>query len=249
MFVAFDSQSKTLQRLYTDATVNPYCQFASEVMGRPITKSDDLIYKTFKQVTHASNYGMAWKKLIIVLRLAGINIDDLEIRGLWSGKKKAEFLIESYHARYQEIRGIWHPRIKTQVRSTRIIADAFGRKRLFLDRMDEDLFRKAFAQRPQASVVTIANIGVRRLVAAGHRVVAQVHDSIVIEFPEEREAESMIALNAAMTTEISNWGGKFTIPVELKVGHSWGDLKEVQLENYVGSVDAGQDQGLLGSVR
>jgi len=248
MFVAFDSQSKTLQRLYTDATVNPYCQFASEVMGRPIHKSDDLIYKTFKQVTHASNYGMAWKKLIIVLRLAGINIDDLEIRGLWSGKKKAEFLIESYHARYQEIRGIWHPRIKSQVRATRIIADAFGRKRLFLDRMDEDLFRKAFAQRPQASIVTIANIGIRRLVARGYKVVAQVHDSIVVEYPEDQEAETLRALNDAMTTPITNWGGTFTIPVELKVGYSWGDLKEVHLEDYVSSPSADQSVGLLGGV-
>jgi DNA polymerase I-like protein with 3'-5' exonuclease and polymerase domains len=184
-----------------------------------------------------------------VLRLANINIDDLEIRGIWGSKKKAEFLIESYHSRYQEIRGIWHPRIKTQVRSTRIIHDAFGRKRLFLDRMDEDLFRKAFAQRPQASVVTIANIGVRRLVAAGYRVIAQVHDSIVIEFPEDQEGPAMQALNNAMTTEITNWGGTFTIPVELKVGHSWGDLKEVHLEDYLGSTPDGQDNGLLGGVQ
>ena len=230
MFVAFDCGSAKLQDLYTNEKINPYCEFATEVMRRRITKADELIYKTFKQVTHASNYGMAWKKLIIVLRLAGINIEDLDIRGLWGGKKKAEFLIESYHATYPEIRSVWHKRIRGVVRPTRCIHDAFGRRRLFLDRMDEDLFRKAFAQRPQSSIVTVANIGVRRLVAQGHRVVAQVHDSIVCEVPEEDEHASLVALNEAMTTPVTSWGGTFTIPVELKRGHSWGDLEEVYLD-------------------
>jgi len=229
MFVAFDSCSPALQALYTNDGINPYCEFASSVMGRRITKSDELVYKTFKSVTHASNYGMAWKKLIIVLRLAGINIEDLDIRGLWGSKKKAEFLIESYHASYPEIRSVWHKRIRGLVRPTRCIHDAFGRRRLFLDRMDEDLYRKAFAQRPQSSIVTVTNIGVRRLVAQGYRVVAQVHDSIVCEVPEEDERTSLVALNDAMTTPVTSWGGTFTIPVELKAGHSWGDLHEVEV--------------------
>jgi DNA polymerase-1 len=227
MFVAFDSQSAKLKALYTDDRINPYCEFATEVMHRQITKADELIYKTFKQVTHASNYGMAWKKLIMVLRLAGINIEDLDIRGLWGAKKKAEFLIESYHASYPEIRGIWHKRIREIARAGRCVHDAFGRRRLFLDRMDEDLYRKAFAQRPQSSIVTVTNMGVCRLVAQGYRVVAQVHDSIVCEVPEEDERTSLVALNEAMTTPITSWGGTFTIPVELKCGYSWGDLQEV----------------------
>jgi len=245
MFVAFDSTSAKLQALYTDPTINPYCEFASETMGRRITKSDETIYKTFKQVTHASNYGMAWKKLIMVLRLAGINIEDLEIRGLWSGKKKAEFLIDSYHASYPEIRGVWHRRIKDVVRPTRCLHDAFGRRRLFLDRMDDDLFRKAFAQRPQSSIVTVTNIGVRRLVAQGYAVVAQVHDSIVNEVPEEHAYAACVALERAMTTPITSWGGTFTIPVEIKVGYSWGDLHEIELDGFATS----QSEGILGCIR
>jgi hypothetical protein len=245
MFVAFDSTSKKLQALYTDPAINPYLEFASETLARRVTKKEEEIYKTFKQVTHASNYGMAWRKLIIVLRLAGINIEDLELRGLYGAKKKAEFLIESYHASYPEIRGVWHRRIKDIVRPTRSIRDAFGRRRLFLDRMDDDLFRKAFAQRPQSSIVTVANIGVRRLVTQGYRVVAQVHDSIVCEVPEEHAYDSLVALDQAMTTPITSWGGTFTIPVELKVGYSWGVLHEVDL----GSFATSQSEGILGWVQ
>jgi uracil-DNA glycosylase family 4 len=229
MFVAFDSQSPSLQKLYTDAAINPYCEFASRTLNKHVTKEDELVYKTFKTVTHASNYGMAWKKLIIILRLAGINVDDLELRGLWGAKKKAEFLIESYHALAPELRATWHPRIRNILRATRCLHDAFGRRRLFLDRMDEDLFRKGYAQRPQSSIVAVTNIGVRRLVAEGYHVVAQVHDSIVSEVPEEDIATALVALERAMTTPVQTWGGVITIPVELKIGYSWGDLHEVDI--------------------
>jgi DNA polymerase I-like protein with 3'-5' exonuclease and polymerase domains len=245
MFVAFDSTSKKLQDLYTDPRINPYLEFASETLHRRVTKAEEMVYKTFKQVTHASNYGMAWKKLIMVLRLAGINIEDLEIRGLWSGKKKAEFLIDSYHASYPEIRGVWHRRIKDTVRPTRCIHDAFGRRRLFLDRMDDDLFRKAFAQRPQSSIVTVTNIGVRRLTDQSYPVIAQVHDSIVIEVPEEDSYDAAVALERAMTTPITSWGGTFTIPVEIKVGYSWGDLYEIDLEGCAND----KSEGILDRLR
>jgi len=231
MFVAFDSQSPSLQKLYTDPTINPYCEFASRTLKRHVSKSEEEIYKTFKTVTHASNYGMAWKKLIMILRLAGIDIDDLELRGLWGAKSKAEFLIESYHSLAPELRTLWYPRIRSVVRATRCIHDAFGRRRLFLDRMDEDLFRKAYAQRPQSSIVTVTNIGVRRLVAQGYSVVAQVHDSIVCEVPAESVASSLRDLETAMTSTVETWGGPIIIPVELKIGYSWGDLHEVDLKS------------------
>jgi DNA polymerase I-like protein with 3'-5' exonuclease and polymerase domains len=245
MFVAFDSQSPSLQKLYTDESINPYCEFASRTLNRRVEKSDELIYKTFKTVTHASNYGMAWKKLIIILRLAGINIDDLELRGLWGSKKKAEFLIESYHSLAPELRDTWHPRIRTILRATRCLHDAFGRRRLFLDRMDEDLFRKGYAHRPQASIVNVANQGVRRLVQQGYRVVAQVHDSIVNEVPEEDMHDALIALEQAMTTPVETWGGTITIPVELKVGYSWGELYEV----FIHGSPASEVEGVLGRIR
>ena len=231
MFVAFDSQSKTLMKLYTDQAINPYCEFASQTLHRKVTKDEEEIYKTFKTVTHASNYGMAWKKLIIILRLAGINIEDLELRGLWGAKPKAEFLIESYHAMAPELREVWHPRVRNIVRSTRCVLDAFGRRRLFLDRMDEELFRKAYAQRPQSSIVGVTNQGVRTLYHRGYTVTAQVHDSIVCEVQEEKAQEALRDLESAMTTPVETWGGTITIPVELKLGYSWGDLREINLSS------------------
>src|SRR4029077_7097604 len=92
MFVAFDSESMKLRELYTNDAINPYCEFASDTMGFRVTKKDEVLYKTFKQVTHASNYGMAWKKLIAVLRLAGVNIEDIPIKGVHGGNERLSSL-------------------------------------------------------------------------------------------------------------------------------------------------------------
>jgi hypothetical protein len=102
--------------------------------------------------------------------------------------------------------------------------------------MDEDLFRKAFAQRPQSSIVSVANQGVTRLYNRGYKVVAQVHDSIVLEVPEENVQHALVDLEQAMSTPVETWGGTITIPVELKVGYSWGSLYEIQRSEDAGEV-------------
>jgi uracil-DNA glycosylase family 4 len=226
-FVAFDSLSKTLQKLYTTPGLNPYCEFGTRVMGKPVLKSDELMYKTFKTVTHATNYGMQWKRLIMQLRLAGVNIEDLVIRGVYGAKRKAEFLIESYHEMAPELRAFWHPKIRDIVRAGRCVHDAFGRRRLFLDRMDDDLFRKAYAQRPQASIVGVTNKGLRTLHNMGIAPLAQVHDSIVLEVPEDQVYENAVILERVMTTEVETWGGMITLGVELKSGDNWQEMEEL----------------------
>ena len=226
-FVAFDSLSKTLQKLYTTPGLNPYCEFGTRVMGQPVLKSDHILYTCFKTVTHATNYGMAWKRLIMQLRLAGINIEDLTIRGVYGAKRKAEFLIESYHQMAPELRSFWHPKIRDIVRAGRCVHDAFGRRRLFLDRMDDDLFRKAYAQRPQASIVGVTNKALRSLHAEERGTLAQVHDSIVMEVPEDAVYENAVILEKHMTTPVETWGGVITLGVELKAGDNWQELEEL----------------------
>jgi len=196
-------------------------------MGRTVLKSDDLLYKTFKTVTHATNYGMMWKMLIIRLRMADIDINDLVIRGIHGAKKKAEYLIESYHEMAPELRGFWYPKIQGLVKAGRCLHDAFGRRRLFLDRMDDHLYRKAYAQRPQGSIVGVTNKAVRTLYNQGFDSLAQVHDSIVLEVPEDQVYEHAVILERAMTVPIETWGGIIVLGVELKAGDSWGRLEEL----------------------
>ena len=75
-------------------------------------------------------------------------------------------------------------------------------------------------------MVGIANRALRLLYAAGEPIVAQTHDEVLMEVPEEELMLRAERLEAAMTCELSVYDGrKVTIPVELKYGRSWGEMR------------------------
>lgn len=223
MYVAFDAQEAALIELFLDSTRDLYKEVAAKAMGMAIRDVPQWLREVFKRVVHAANYGMGPFRFITVLRLAGINIEDLSIRGINAPSKKSEYLIEGYHGIYRNIR-LWQREITNEVRATRMLRDSFGRRRTFLDRMDDSLFRKAFSFKPQSSIVGVTNQGLTRLYAAGEEIVTQTHDSICTEVDESRLVEGAAALDKAMTHEFELHGRKFTIPRDIVWGENWGEM-------------------------
>jgi len=174
-------------------------------------------------------------KLITVLRLKGIDIEDISVRGIHHPKRKALYFLEGYHERFPAVRGRWQARLREEIRTKRTLYDALGRRRFFMGRMDDALFRIGYSYRPQSSVVGITNLAFRRLDAWGWRMVLQVHDFVGIEFPSEREQECYAALAAAFDTPLTLNGRTFTIPVDIKAGPNWRDLKPVCVEDADGT--------------
>jgi DNA polymerase I-like protein with 3'-5' exonuclease and polymerase domains len=233
MFVAYDSEDPRLIQNFETPNFDGYVDLGEYVLGirfSEVSKELAKIYRDcFKQVTHASNYGMGPDKLITVLRLKGIDIEDINVKGTHKPKRKAEYFLEGYHQRFPEVRSRWQSRIRTEVRTKRTLYDALGRRRFFMGRMDEALFRIAFSYRPQSTVVGITNLAFRRLDAWGWKMVLQVHDFVGIEYPLEREAECYRALQAAFDTPLTLHGRTFTIPVDIKAGPNWRDMKPVEI--------------------
>jgi uracil-DNA glycosylase family 4 len=233
MFVAYDSEDPLLMRNFETQGFDGYVDLGEHVLG--ISFADQSreaahIYRDcFKQVTHASNYGMGPDKLIAVLRLKGIDIEDINVRGIHSPKRKAEYFLEGYHQRFPAVRGRWQPRLREEIRTKRTLYDAFGRRRFFMGRMDEALFRIGFSFRPQSTVVGITNMAFRRLDAWGWKMVLQVHDFVGIEYPLELEAECCRALQAAFNTPLTLNGRTIVIPVDIKAGPNWRDMKPVEI--------------------
>jgi len=104
MFVAYDAQELRLIKIFEDPTRDLYREMAAAALAINLSDVQTWQREVFKRVCHASNYGMGPLKFITVLRLAGINVEDLPIRGVYGPKKKAEYVIESYHAAYPGIR-------------------------------------------------------------------------------------------------------------------------------------------------
>jgi len=228
MFVAYDAGEERLIAIFDDPARDLYKEMAAAALAKDIKGIEPWERELFKRVCHASNYGMGPLKFITVLRLAGINIEDLAIRGVYGAKKKATYVVESYHTAYPAIRR-WQKAIWSYVRTRRYIVDALGRRRTFLDRMDEHLGRVACSTRPQSTIVGVTNIGLVRLHAKGYDLCAQVHDSLLVQCPIEHVQETAIAIRDAMSVPLTVNGRTFTIPVDLQAGHSWGEMAPVSL--------------------
>jgi DNA polymerase-1 len=228
MFVAYDASEERLIAIFEDPARDLYKEMAASALAKNIDAVEPWERELFKRVCHASNYGMGPIKFITVLRLAGINIEDLPIRGVYGAKKRAEYVLNSYHTAYPAIRR-WQHLIWEYVRPRRYIVDALGRRRTFLGRMDEHLGRVACSTRPQSTIVGVTNIGLTRLHGEGVDACAQVHDSILAECWEPDMHTTARAVRDAMTVPLTLNGRTFTIPVDLQAGYSWGEMEPVSL--------------------
>lgn len=164
-----------------------------------------------KTVNHASNYDMGFTKLSLLLGCP---------------QKEAKDLLEKYHAVYPGVRHVFHQGVQKQLRVSRSLTNLLGRKRLFMERWTEDLFRQAYAFIPQSSVVDILNRGLVQLYESDRvDILAQVHDSILFQFDENLEAETLWWIKKTLEQPLHYQGYEFTIPAELKIGLNWRDME------------------------
>jgi uracil-DNA glycosylase family 4 len=224
MFVAYDAQEEALIEIFQDPSRDLYRELAEYALSRKIEKGS-VERECFKSVCHASNYKMGAKRFITVLRLKGIDIEDIYVRGITKPLAKGEYLMGTYHQRFKNIRP-WQNELGDQVRRTRTLHDVFGRRRFFMGRMDDSLSRIACSYRPQATIVGVTNQAFRRLDAQGAPIILQVHDSLALEINVSAIVETATQVEAAFNHPITLHGRTFVIPIDLQIGLNWGELRE-----------------------
>jgi DNA polymerase I len=124
---------------------------------------------------------------------------------------------------------LWWQWVERQIRDVRRITTLLGRQRYFLgDWKDPETIRQAVAYEPQSVTADSINRGLLRLWRANiGQLLVQVHDSILFQFPEDREAEVVPqALALIEETHILKDGRPFKIPAEAKTGYNWSDDKD-----------------------
>jgi len=121
----------------------------------------------------------------------------------------------------------WHNRVRRQLREDSYLTTLLGRRRYFFGRWnDDETLRAAIAYAPQSMTADEIDQGMLRLFRAqrGIQLLVQVHDSVLIQYPEEREAEIVPwALNEMRIHIPLEEGRDFVVPTEAKVGWNWGD--------------------------
>jgi uracil-DNA glycosylase family 4 len=121
--------------------------------------------------------------------------------------------------------------IEQELKVTRTIFNSFGRRRVSLGRPEGKTIRDLLRHIPQSTVADLTNRSIVRLPDLPYLTfLLQVHDSIICQVPIEHYKEAIKLLEEAMTMEITAVysGLKYTIPIEMKIGYSWGSLMNVE---------------------
>lgn len=104
-----------------------------------------------------------------------------------------------------------------------------GRQRWFFGRPnEEETVRGAVAFDPQGSVGDILNTGMLKVWRLGIcELMLQVHDAILVQYPEEREDEILPKLLDEIKVPVPLERGRtLVIPTEAKVGWNWASANK-----------------------
>ena len=215
--VAYLSNETRLQTLFEEANGDVHKTNAAMVFNKRVDDITQRERQLAKTLVHAANYGIGARTFS---------------KHIGESESHARELLNQYYAMYPSIK-LWHREIESSLRKSRILSTPLGRKRMFFGRWGPDLVREGLAYIPQSTVSDILNYGIIRAwpnLPPEWEIMMQVHDSILMQVPIE-------AANMHIHKFIKHYfenpieiGRKtFKIPVDIKTGDSWGNLKPMEV--------------------
>lgn len=205
----------------------------SVAFGEPLSvdwviehKDDDAYKIRFlgKKTNHASSYRMGPFK---GAETVNDEADETGITCTVGEFRKAQDL---WLARYFMIKS-WWDEIERELGKTRTLRTPYGRVHSFHDHWGEGLFKAATAWVPQSTSVDYINRGLLRTYfqfqvpgAWGLKILAQTHDSMLVQYKEEHRDEAVPSIASILPSTLCIKDREFSIPIEAKVGSSWGTL-------------------------
>lgn len=120
----------------------------------------------------------------------------------------------------------YHDWIIYTLQTSRTLVNPFGRKRIFFGRpSDDSTLREAIAHMPQSSIGDLMNLGMwkvwHKFGRGSFDLLAQVHDAILIQYPEHREDQIIPALLAEIPHPLKARDRQVIIPCTADVGWNW----------------------------
>jgi DNA polymerase-1 len=212
--VAWEADDKVLMQMFREG-VDIHLENAKVIYQRDNIKKDSHERQMAKMFVHGTNYGGLARTMAAH---CGITVHE------------AERAQKNWFAAHPNIRQ-WHNSISSQLQTTRTIANRFGYKRFYFDRVDDKLVKHALAWIPQSTVACVINRGLvnisRNLPTV--QLLLQVHDSLVAQIPEKDLNILLPKIKENMLIPIP-YPDPLIIQVELKLGRkNWGELEAIKL--------------------
>lgn len=170
-------------------------------------------YAKAKSVVHGCNYDMGFRTFS---QASGISIAE------------SKWLLNQYHNNFPMIKQ-WHQSIVNQLHRNRTLTSPFGRRRLFFGWWGDSLFKEAYATVPQACAVDLLCMAAVRIyyqLPPNANILLQVHDEIVIQCMDKDIDMVAKLFKAEVEKPVIINGDSLSIPLDIKIGKNWKDLKE-----------------------
>ncbi len=176
-----------------------------------------------KHIGHAFNYGMGPFGLQARLATEGFHFSISECK-----------LFLKQHSQANPMIIEWQRRVREEVNGSRILISSYGRKRRFMGRLNDNLHRAAYAFSPQNTLGEMLQDGIQSIWDNLSYIepLLNVHDEIVFQTDPWRLKDNALVetynqIRGCLEQTLIIKGRELTVPIDFKVGPSWGDLKEV----------------------
>jgi DNA polymerase I len=153
---------------------------------------------------------------------------------------EAKDIYSAWHSFYR-IKDWWQG-IQEELQYDRTLTTPYGRTLTFFEAWGEELFKAAYAFKPQSTVADHLNgrvqeeLGIRGGLVEVHRqfveqgifsICNQSHDSFIAIVPDDKVSDIIPVVTSLIKRPIVIGGDEFTIPVDCEIGERWGELEKV----------------------
>lgn len=229
--VAYLARDPYLIELFNDPTRDIHKETAAKIFNKPVSEITFDERYIGKRVRHAVNYGMDAGRFVEVVN------EDADETGVRIDERLAKRAIEGFFFMHPNHKPVFWGDVQQQLRQTRILSSAFGRKRIFFGRWGEDLFRSGYSHYPQSSVGDLCCKALVRIYnevelgqpSTGCNVLLNVHDSIVVQCWEHQLKHVAAEMKRCMDIPLTVDGHIFKIPTDVEWGYNW--MKQDKITN------------------
>ena len=212
--------AKLIFNLPSNLSYHPKERYFEQTIGREVTHKE--LRDVSKTVVHAGNYGMGWGKLQQILAGQGFFFEAIVCKQLLLRHRSSNPVI-----------GQWQDAVRSQVRSTRVLISSFGRKREFMGRLNDSLYRSAYAFSPQNTVGEILQVAIQRIwrTIPEVEILLNVHDEVMVQVHPSNVKGVLPRIKKAMEIPIQVKERanplaerELIIPADFKIGWNWGEM-------------------------
>lgn len=217
-YLAFDSGDSRLMDMVSKH-YSPFKFIASQMFRKQVDLLHDLSIecRIAEQAIYASAYGTSARAFATeCMGRFGFSMSETEAR------RYMQIVTENFAGLIKR-----QFRIQDQIKRSRTLTNGLGRTITYYDRLNEDLFKKAYQWGFRSTKADILN----HLTAycENAQILVRNNDILLIQVEDASFAYEIIDKVESMEwhPEIKNIYGSLMLPVRFKIGKTWGGLKDV----------------------